>query len=372
MQCPACRRETSGACRFCASCGALMGGCSRVHGDRPRLRQSSTFPRPSRSTRRDSFPARCSPAATASSPSRPRRHGRSVPSRRSQARTAGRAQVPAADVARTRGPPERFLTRCASRARCRIRTCAASTTSARRTASTSSRWNTWTARISPRCCGGSDGCRRIRRSRLARQLCAGLAAAHDRGVLHRDLKPANVLIDGRGRVRITDFGLAGLADERHESRRSRRHAGLHGAGTVRRRRDLDADRRLRARPGPVRNVHGQAGLSIAGRLLRAGAADCHPPGRRADPRSRPGRRTRHPAVHRKRFDATSAVGDRGGGRAPGRRPAGGRARGRRDAVARYGGGGARQARSLQSSGWRARPRSCSASFPSSGCRGTRP
>jgi serine/threonine-protein kinase len=48
---------------------------------------------------------------------------------------------------------------------------------------------------------------------IARQICAGLAAAHDSGVLHRDLKPSNIMIDGDGNARITDFGIAGFAEE---------------------------------------------------------------------------------------------------------------------------------------------------------------
>jgi serine/threonine-protein kinase len=55
---------------------------------------------------------------------------------------------------------------------------------------------------------------------VARRICAGLAAAHEKGVLHRDLKPANVMLDRQGQVVITDFGLAALADEvpEHDAR----------------------------------------------------------------------------------------------------------------------------------------------------------
>ena len=58
--------------------------------------------------------------------------------------------------------------------------------------------------------------------RVAGEIAAGLAHAHERGVVHRDLKPANILFDAGGRAKIADFGIA----------RTVGATGLTEAGTI--------------------------------------------------------------------------------------------------------------------------------------------
>ncbi|MFN7944273.1 MAG: serine/threonine-protein kinase [Blastocatellia bacterium] len=63
---------------------------------------------------------------------------------------------------------------------------------------------------------------------IARQCCAGLAAAHKLGIVHRDIKPDNIMVtteEGAMLVKVVDFGIARLAEPGHDAHHTR-------AGTV--------------------------------------------------------------------------------------------------------------------------------------------
>lgn len=48
--------------------------------------------------------------------------------------------------------------------------------------------------------------------KIVPQICDALQFAHDEGVVHRDIKPENILIDTKGRVKVTDFGIAKIVN----------------------------------------------------------------------------------------------------------------------------------------------------------------
>ena len=180
---------------------------------------------------------------------------------------------------------------------------------------------------------------------IAREVCAGLAAIHERGVLHRDLKPANVMIDGRGHARITDFGLA----EREGT--SADPDSVVGTPIY-----MAPECFIPGRAATVQNDLYSVGLVMyelfTGRRPHEAATirelirlrEAPPPAVRRSTRHRSPRRARDPALPRSRSRPPAQVGARGRRGAAGRRSRGGRGRRRRHAVAgrrcrRDGGGG---------------------------------
>jgi serine/threonine protein kinase len=104
---------------------------------------------------------------------------------------------------------------------------------------------------------------------IARQLLCGLAAAHERGVLHRDQKPSDIMIDGHGRVLITDFGLVIATQDLLRLEARFNQAVLFSASVA----GQDSSRVAGVRPRRCGTPHAQRKRNVGNlRRLRPGSA----------------------------------------------------------------------------------------------------
>jgi serine/threonine protein kinase/tetratricopeptide (TPR) repeat protein len=67
---------------------------------------------------------------------------------------------------------------------------------------------------------------------IAGQIAAAVQFAHGNGIIHRDLKPANIMLTNDGTVKVLDFGLAKIVEQKNKFRNTPESVGLSGEGLI--------------------------------------------------------------------------------------------------------------------------------------------